>query len=60
MCGFTDVRQRLDGSYYCQICRQELGKDFDERVAMFHGSRSPLMRQLHDQCKQDPTPEKPL
>lgn len=51
MCGFTDVRQRLDGSYYCSICSKELGKDFDERIAADHGTRSALYKQLREQCR---------
>jgi len=54
MCGFSDVRQRLDGSYYCQVCRKELGKDFDERVAATHGSRAACVRQLKAQCSRSP------
>jgi hypothetical protein len=50
MCGFSDVRQRLDGSYWCPACGKELGKDFDERVAATHGTRSDTMRQLRKQC----------
>lgn len=51
MCGFTDVRQRLDGSYRCSVCGKELGKDFDERIAAEHGTRSATYKQLREQCR---------
>lgn len=32
MCGFTDVRKRADGNYFCSVCGKQLGKDFADRV----------------------------
>lgn len=55
MCGFTDVRQRLDGSYWCPLCGKELGKDFDACIAAEHGKPSWL--QLKQQCSAHPTSE---
>ena len=52
MCGFTDVRQRLDGTYYCTMCGKELGKDFDLAVAIRCGKRASL--QLSRQCSPQP------
>lgn len=56
MCGFSDVRQRLDGTYYCTKCYKDLGKDFGKIVAVT--CHRDVSRQLKSQCSSDPTSEK--
>ena len=55
MCGFTDVRKRDDGEYYCPKCGKELGKDFDLKIALYCGKYTSL--QLSRQCATQPQPD---
>jgi hypothetical protein len=48
MCGFSDVRKREDGHYYCSVCQRDLGKEFDVQVALYSGKHVAL--QLERQC----------
>lgn len=53
MCGFSDVRMRQDGGYYCQVCERDLGKDFGLKIALACGKIVSL--QLSRQCSRSPT-----
>lgn len=57
MCGFSDVRKREDGMYYCPICGRELGKDFDLTIALYCGKRE--AEELQRRCSpKHPTGDK--
>jgi hypothetical protein len=48
MCGFSDVRQRLNSTYYCTKCYKDLGREFDKTIAAMCGKRE--REQLKRQC----------
>lgn len=52
MCGFTDVRKRGDGTYYCQVCGREFEPTWRQYIEKFCGKYVAL--QLDSQCRTPP------
>jgi hypothetical protein len=48
-CGFVDVRQDANGSYYCSACGKDLGRGFRDEIALTNGEE--LAQQLDLQCR---------